>query len=74
MMADPAHIASDDALYFSNASSSPDLFDASEDPDSKGGTPQFKHKKSNHGAGGIKSTSLEPGPVLQLTPGASRIP
>jgi hypothetical protein len=72
-MADPSQ-ASDDALYFSNASSGPDLFDASEDPDSKGGTPQFKHRRTLRPIRLTTATSLEPGIVTNLTPGAKYIP
>jgi hypothetical protein len=72
-MADPSQ-ASDDALYFSNASSGPDLFDASEDPDSKGGTPQFKHLRTSRPLSIQKPTSLMPGIVTNLTPGAKYIP
>jgi hypothetical protein len=65
--------AGDDALYFSNASG-PDLFDTSEDPNSKNGTPQFKHHPTTRPIRYTKPTSLEPGTIANLTPGAKCIP
>lgn len=72
-MADPAQ-SSDDALYFSNSSSGPDLFDASADPDGKGGIPQFKHRSVKRPVRSTVPTSLTPGRVTNLTPGAKYIP
>lgn len=72
-MADPAQ-QSDDALYFSNSSSGPDLFDTSEDPNGKNGTPQFKHRLPARPHRYSKPTSLAPGQVTNLTPGARSIP
>jgi hypothetical protein len=67
--------SSDDALYFANSSfSDPDLFDTSEDPNGKNGTPQFKHRPAPRATRRSKPTSLQPGPVTNLTPGARRIP
>jgi hypothetical protein len=69
--------AGDDALYFLNSSQGPDLFDASEDPNGKSGgkTPaQFRHDRISRTPSRSTITSLTPGPVLNLTPGARRIP
>lgn len=72
-MADPTQ-PSDDALYFSNAGSGPDLFDTSEDPNGKNGTPQFQHQKTRRPIRFTRTVSLAPGVVSNLTPGAKRIP